>query len=139
MNFPFTPFQLEWLAALKSGRFLQGRERLTTLVEGKHLHCCLGVACALHNELAASLKLEPLKVIEAFRGILYDEFSEYLPPSITERLFLISDSGHFRNKVEIEGRVYYSLASMNDGCISFAEIAAYIEANPENVFTNKTN
>ncbi len=59
-----------------------------------------------------------------------------MPYQVTGELGLRSYNGHFSTVVELEGRSYFSLAEMNDACYSFAEIAAYIESNPEKIFTN---
>ncbi len=58
MPYSYSPLQLAWLAALKSGTYLQGREQLTQIADGKKLHCCLGVACVVINELASTLEME---------------------------------------------------------------------------------
>jgi hypothetical protein len=58
MNNQFTPEQEEWLQALESGKYMQGRKWLN---KGGNM-CCLGVACELFKE-----KLR-LNVVDAGAG-----------------------------------------------------------------------
>lgn len=47
----------EWVAALRSGRFLQGRGRLR-MPNGKH-YCCLGVLCEISGVDLDEVRLRP--------------------------------------------------------------------------------
>jgi len=40
----------EWVAALRSGKFMQGTGRLVRKVDGAPRYCCLGVACEVFSE-----------------------------------------------------------------------------------------
>jgi hypothetical protein len=134
MSYVFTPLQLAWIEAIKSGRFLQGRERLTSLIEGKQYHCCLGVACIIHNEQAEALKLRLIELTQRFDAINYNNERNYAPNALIDALGLRGNAGQLKKFASINGLTYDTLAEMNDNGMSFVEIAAYIEANPENVF-----
>lgn len=110
-------FKKEWVATLRSGKYIQGKERLINIKdaygEEKVSYCCLGVACKV-------ARIED----NNFRAFIYitDEvvkFSELIKP-------LVGDEG-----------VVLQLMKMNDGVAdengirqdqkSFAEIADFIE------------
>lgn len=89
----------KWIEALRSGRYLQARERLRA---GKGF-CCLGVLCDL---------VDPA----AWEGERWGDATSVLPMAIN-------------NKYNINGDQENVVAKMNDDGSSFAEIADYIEAN----------
>lgn len=98
----------EWIAALRSGKYTQGRSRLRT---ADNRFCCLGVACDLKN---------PKQWNVGFEGKYLYDFSTGMPPLSVMREF---------------GMRYYSdgidpreMAGKNDsGKWSFSEIADVIE------------
>ena len=49
------PVLKEWIKALRSGNYAQGKTRLHSESGGKHTYCCLGVLC----ELAVKEKVIP--------------------------------------------------------------------------------
>ena len=102
------PIQKQWTAALRSGEYPQGRSYM--VCNGKY--CCLGVA-------ARCFELD------------HDRF--YLTNKSWEKLGLRDSDGAFAYTPEL---TYGSLAQMNDKGISFAEIADFIEQNPDLVFTH---
>ena len=58
----------KWVAALRGGKFIQGRHRLKTVNAGHPtLHCCLGVLCELHDR-----EFECSQSFENFAGELPD-------------------------------------------------------------------
>lgn len=153
--YPFIPLQKEWLKALRSGKYKQGRGWLRDAEDG---FCCLGVMC----ELAG---YTPIKRYAASRAYEYEGFGGELPPKLTKMALFRDATGLFEQNVKFPGVAYGvrpddpgagghgSLAAMNDAAIlpmqafdaaqglankwrsfSFNEIADYIEFDPWNVF-----
>lgn len=111
----FTPAQEAWLAALESGQWQQCVGRLHAADDSAH--CCLGVAMRVVQGLEQSAT-----------------GAEYLSSdTASEQLNLRDGSGG------IDGdnwRYCAALAIANDSGITFAEIAAFIRAEPWRVFSN---
>ena len=106
----------QWLHALRSDKFKQGRDYLHK--DGRH--CCLGVLCELAVDAG---------VIDAFkaegRPTMYGEYGETsLPPEVQLWAGLREDIPSV--SVEIEGEQQH-LASLNDNGWTFKEIADIIE------------
>lgn len=97
-------FKKKWLEALRSGEYKQGVGTLYDKVT--NAHCCIGVACYLHNGVNANL-------------------CGFLPQSGVSGYSALPDaiSGGFSNDVTAQ------LITMNDSGKSFAEIADWIEKN----------
>lgn len=110
---------LKWVAALRSGKFQQGRRKLVqTAPNGQKLHCCLGALCAI----------SPWKNT-------YDRMSwgstnnKVLPEKIRRWAGMASSTGEMTLGT---GRITTALSMMNDRrCFSFDEIADSIETNWE--------
>ena len=100
-----------WVAALRSGKYKQGRGRLR---RGDSF-CCLGVLCDLS-------KLSEWKS-GGYYGSADEARAMHPPVSVLEWAGLRSESGKF-------GRRHY-LSNMNDERFTFAAIADTIEANVE--------
>lgn len=47
----------QWIAALRSGEYQQGRKCLTTITAEGDKHCCLGVLCDLASKAAIGLEI----------------------------------------------------------------------------------
>lgn len=113
----FTPEQEKWLAALESGAFRQARGMLRDLIAGGEAYCCLGVACHL--------------------GLARGDVGEVLTISSAKALGLADVAGALlRPFLHDDGDLVRSLTEMNDVGTPFAQIAAFIRANPWQVFTN---
>lgn len=104
------PIQKQWVAALRSGEYPQGRSFM--VCNGKY--CCLGVAAKCF-------------------GLDHDRF--YLTNKSWELLGLRDSDGALAI-ADIFETPHVSLARMNDKGVPFAEIADYIEQNPDLVFTH---
>jgi hypothetical protein len=98
-----------WLVDLRSGNFEQGQDRLKAEdVRGAIRHCCLGV---LGDRLDLLVK---------------DHFENWKCPTSSqgdEALYLPWDV--------IDMDTQKTVAKMNDDCVSFDDIADYIEQNLE--------
>jgi hypothetical protein len=101
----------EWVKALHSGNYKQGKGRLRSL---DNTFCCLGVLCNIHA------MQHPKFAKKQTDADIYEGMSSF-PPAI------VSDWA------EIKYIKYKSLAYMNDVGSSFAEIANYIEKNWRNL------
>lgn len=110
---PLGPNQQKWIAALRSGRFLQGKARLCTVTPGEdRRHCCLGVAAELFcDDWNPACGGAPLDVIRS--------------------LCLRSDSARLQDET-LDGCRF--LTDANDRGHTFAEIADFCEQHPEAVF-----
>jgi hypothetical protein len=119
---PLTENQKEWVAALRSGEYKQGRR---VLHHGDNF-CCLGVGCDL--AIKAGVKLE----VSTIPGepTRYGGDRNYTPKEVMEWLGLASKDGVYRIGVGSS-----SLASMNDDGKSFSQIADVIELQPKGLFT----
>lgn len=102
----------KWVAALRSGDYVQGAGGLKQLTDGVVQHCCLGVLCEVLGT----------------RQELPEESSVWLFGEEEE-----TDHGYLPQSVErstgIDGVTQRQLATKNDTGSSFAEIADYIEEN----------
>lgn len=103
-----------WIAALRSGKYKQGRFRLFTRCDDTY--CCLGVLTALAaQEGVASAEK-------------YLENGVCLPHSVADWVGLCSTNGEFE-------KGHMSLIERNDNeGKTFAEIADIIESEPEGLF-----
>jgi hypothetical protein len=104
----------KWVAALRSGEYEQGRERLHSLDRSdpdneKHTYCCLGVACEVFNRENVD---EPLELRQATRDrhnyiVSYDGEPSVLPARVARWLGVFPDQNP-----AIDGRY---LSVWNDG------------------------
>ena len=126
-------FKKEWVAALRSGEFIQGKNALC--VDNKY--CCLGVAC----ELLHRKGLTPKKVTENFRDITYYgtvETSSLLPEDVQQFMELTERSPVVfvpETKKSVDSMPSYflskhiNLSTLNDNDVSFKDIADLIESS----------
>jgi len=109
----------KWVAALRSGKYPQGKSWL--LKDGKY--CCLGVAC----ELAAQTGLTSSPSHPQFKNVVtFDGEDAFLPSSVRKWLGLVEVDGAPKNGP--------SLVDLNDKGKTFEEIADFIESEPEGLF-----
>lgn len=122
-----------WLTALRSGRYVQGRNKLSWVGrDGQDHHCCLGVLCEV-----ARLDGVPLTVTEhdlvvnrvmtSYRR--YNGADNFLPPAVVEWAELddhdVVSGGDVLVEQHDDGT---TLSSLNDVGRSYDEIADVIEA-----------
>lgn len=110
----------KWVAALRSGKFKQGKGSLGDC----GLYCCLGVACELAIENGVNINVKD----EGGRKS-YDGAWATVPESVEKWLGLNEDTGGYEGE---DG--YETLTEQNDGGMSFQEIADIIESEPEGLF-----
>ncbi len=134
-------FIKRWVAALRSGKYKQGKNRLKSveydykaspnekgeLVAEDH-YCCLAIACIVANEMG-------IKVSQK-----YIDAKLYLPLQVSQFLG-VSNEGSFDRRVILNvrkgQRFFRSLVDMNDSNISFRRIATVIEKQyPKGNLTN---
>ena len=107
--------RVKWVAALRSGEFKQGHDRLVTHHNNEELYCCLGVACKV-----AGIQME--NEGESFL---------YMPRDGVSYYGLTDCHGAYIDK---NGTVN-SLANNNDvNNFSFERIATIIESKPSGLF-----
>lgn len=101
----------EWVKALRSGKYKQGRVRLKNTDE---THCCLGVLCAIHPDVEEEC------------------LNEDDGPIFVWNMQMMRNSlgGPFLRQLGLDGNDQVALIRMNDIIEKdFLEIAQYIEAN----------
>lgn len=114
--------------ALRSGKFTQGINRLTTVHKDKECDCCLAVACKV--AMANGLQL-PVKAAEAEHNKKkvacrrYGRQLYYLPGDVKKWFGFRDSEAAFRHA---NGKLN-SLALMNDTGKTFKQIADTIEEN----------
>jgi hypothetical protein len=161
--YPFTELQAQWLKALKSGQYAQGRGIMRNHDD---TYCCLGVFCELAGWKATKAPLESgYRFTNPEEEVPTQYAMEFLPYPLERLGMFRTDIGRFANRVRFPGVGYgvqveqpisfneghASLASMNDvrmlsngenvppRAFTFPEIAAYIEFDPWNVFEGPAN
>jgi hypothetical protein len=101
--------RFQWIKALESGDFLQGRGRLvrkgTLTASGKDEFCCLGVACELDQPNTA--RWNEIFITDGYSSGLT------LPEPLRKRLGISKEQQNI-------------LVTLNDGGVSFANIARVI-------------
>lgn len=141
--YPYNQLQIDWLAALRSGKYKQSGGWLKS-PDG---YCCLGVLCEIagykSSQIGGTCLFHDKPQEPAMYGV-------YLPQSAVKLARFYGSLGKFHKQVKFPKLVYgenaghTSLASMNDARMigtnlrpfTFKEIADYIEFDPWNVFTN---
>lgn len=104
----------EWVAALRSGKYKQGREKLRT----DDNFCCLGVLCDIVDN--TKWVAPDFKLIELFDGVGY----AYKDP---DQINYTTISVHDKENNCLQSK----LGEMNDTGKTFDEIADWIEENVE--------
>lgn len=120
-----------WLAALRSGTYLQGQSKLAWVEpNGQVRHCCLGVLCEV-----ARLDGVPLTVTEHEGGVTlpanyrrYDGADNFLPEVVQVWAGFDKHDLILAGDVLVDGRDDgTTLSSLNDAGSTFDEIADLVE------------
>lgn len=117
-------YQKEWIATLREHPERQCKEQLGKVVDGQKTMCCL---CQL-------AETAPFEDVEWVEGVAFVDRSICILKN-WKRYGLLTSDGKLKERVNINGNRYWSLSDMNDSGLKWPEIADYVEANPENVFT----
>lgn len=134
-----TPAVTQWLEALRSGKYEQGKEFLHRIkADGTSQYCCLGVACAI-SDLATPK--ERTKDCRGNKIMEYDVSVSDLPRILVKNLKLRTELGHFTQDertlaiTQVDRiNTLSSLARLNDYGATFEQIAKIIELQPEGLF-----
>lgn len=109
----------KWVAALRSGKYTQSKQKLKT----KYGYCCLGVLCdlAVKEGICKESPGEDLHNEE----VMFDTRTSILPDSVLRW----SEVDSLNPSILIEGKIYpYTLAECNDTLeLDFNQIADIIE------------
>lgn len=126
-----------WVEALRSGEYLQGTGTLHTRAVGTnfeeaHHFCCLGVLCdlAFKDGVIPAPELNVDDWTHTYGRD--DDLDNNLLPKVVMRwagLDLPGPHVHYVNDEGIEGEI--ELAVLNDGGVSFEEIARIIEEDED--------
>ena len=125
-TFEFTPAQKDWIAALRSGNYIQAKGYLQTT----YGFCCLGVGAIRAKNAGRSVRVSPL----GYHLLIGDSLSDQ--PKVKEYLGLRMDTGDACKSYMFRGEdLNSSLAYLNDDMdATFSEIADVLEQNPEAFF-----
>lgn len=105
----------KWLEALESGEYKQGTGELTD--EKMKRWCCLGVVCDVARKNGVR-KLSDEELIN----------NGYLPATMSKALG-IDEEGGFLENIRYRGRIFDTLARLNDAGVRFKTIAKIIRQN----------
>lgn len=112
-----------WVAGLRSGNYIQGRNVLARREsDGSYTYCCLGVACEVAIASGLPLRVKPYRSPYGPSGSWvkrYDGSGELLPPSVTKWLNLTG-------VVFLTPTITATTANDREGW-TFAEIADVLE------------
>lgn len=109
----------QWVAALRSGEYQQGKAALHSFDEDGHAQfCCLGVLCDLSAKAGVGVE-----VLELEGSVLYDRFQDFLPTVVMKWAGLENSVGRLPGRDTDEGALY----QLNDSGFPFSAIADVIE------------
>jgi hypothetical protein len=115
----------QWVKALRSGEYAQGKLRLCTVGGGKFDYfCCLGVLCDLYQQ-----KVGDLKVTEGFSWGGYSLQYNGLTGSLPKKVRDWSGMKSSRGVLDVGSLAYHN----DTGCKDFNEIADIIEEHWEDL------
>lgn len=120
------PLQKEWIAALRSGKYEQGKEYLC---KGGQ-YCCLGVACKAVLRLDTDNVLEGITTFKTLNGFSSDS----MPEGAWQALGLVDNCGE-ATRLVLRSKDH-ALTVLNDRRdYTFDMIADLLEEHPEWYFT----
>ena len=107
----------EWVAALRSGEYKQGKDVLADTHRTKH--CCLGVLCEVAIEKGLEVEVET----RVGHAVMFDNSKAFLPHTVADWAGMKTRMG----EVEEGSTTVLSLMAMNDSGHTFGGIADVIE------------
>lgn len=142
MTMELGPVQKLWLRSMNEHPERQGKGVLAIKLSADATNynaCCLGELhiCALKSEgVEPSFREDHGYLYLKGNVIMQDGGSSVYLVDSWQKYGLYSDCGEFKDykKHKIGEGIYSSLAEANDSGATWAEIATFIEANPEEVF-----
>jgi hypothetical protein len=125
MTQQLTPNQQQWITALRSGKYTQGKGCLHN-TDG---FCCLGVAAKefLTDDVVVAEVTDKYDI--DYASWSYDTEDEMAPDHVMKALGLYDSNGSSRTNDDL-----MMLTHLNDDDSTFEQIADIIEANPKNYF-----
>lgn len=135
-----------WVKELRSGKWNQGMKKLCVIkkVDNNTFnceYCCLGIACEIYYDNLSSIV--PFTNVDLCKR--YSDDENYLPTEVVEYLELRTKCGGFVDDnnedclITIDGKIFFSLAEINDAGYSFDKIADIIEEYQDLLFVPETN
>lgn len=131
------PHQQQLVDALLSGNYKQGKEKLTTVVDGVDYDCCLGVACKIAGEPSEiQARIGPKGETKLVKRYGYKDDTNYLTGPASEYFGFKHNRAMFMKEDGFATSVggYYSLTQHNDNNKTFPEIASLIKENAPLLF-----
>lgn len=123
--------QKRWIKALRSGQYKQGKHQL----HSGDKFCCLGVACDLFKEELELDTREAEMLGCEEKCTVYDSEWTVLPDVVQEHLDLKTIDG----SPTLSEEDTFSLVSLNDGGMSFSQIADRLETGDYFLSQEETN
>jgi hypothetical protein len=123
----------DWIKALRSGEYVQGKNALHQVTDGDHEFCCLGVLCDLAIKAGVAINKSTEHDSNDNCTYWYDSSMDLLPKSVMEWSGMDTKNGEFQIEDDEEGKYglprYFesTLADENDNGKSFDELAELIE------------
>lgn len=122
------PLQTQWVEALESGEYQQGKGFLGTPGDPNR-YCCLGVLCTIHSD---NIEISQLK-----EYITFDGQKIFLPPVLSDKLAFWGADGAMNYTEDMPDKIidlldeYGFLSDINDsGKFSFKQIAEFVRMCP---------
>lgn len=119
-----------WIAALRSGNYKQGRQRLKRRDYGDDCYCCLGVLVEVAGGKFADQPTDPDDDFAPYHGKYKDEVcSAALPTKLAAELGI----DPFGDPLKVSGETEWhkkSLSFRNDNGATFEDIADTLENEP---------
>lgn len=135
--FELGPLQKEWMRRARSGEYRPGIIRLCKRNhDGKLCYCFLGIACTVYEDMVKPLERkedEEYGTVSFKDGNSGVDCVNSLPPDVAETMRLHSIGGEIRGSYSEEYECLWKLNDVHGW--KFEQIADFVEANPESVFS----